>query len=101
MAITSSYSDASKELTISISGRFDFGEHKPFRDAYSDITGIVSSYKIDMAQTEYLDSSALGMLLMLREHAGGDAAKISLSGCRADVKQILEVSRFDSLFNIV
>lgn len=100
MAINASYSETNRELTISISGRFDFGEHKPFRDAYQNVSGDVSSYIIDMTQTEYLDSSALGMLLMLREHAGGDSATISLSGCRPDVKQILEVSRFDSLFNI-
>lgn len=101
MPVSAHYSQGTQELRIMVAGRFDFSEHKAFRDAYQNATSPVSSYVIDMSNTDYLDSSALGMLLMLREHAGGDASRITLEGCRPDVKQILEVSRFDSLFNIV
>jgi len=88
-------------VNITISGRFDFSVHKEFRDAYSgQSSGSNNEYVIDMSQTEYVDSSALGMLLLLREHAGSDQAKVSINGSNKDVKEILLVSNFDKLFTI-
>jgi anti-anti-sigma factor len=88
-------------VNISISGRFDFSCHKEFRDAYRNTpAGKDNEFVINMNGTEYVDSSALGMLLLLREHAGGDESNVSLKGCRSDVKDILVVSNFDKLFKI-
>ncbi|MFK5986648.1 MAG: STAS domain-containing protein [Pseudomonadota bacterium] len=96
MAISSSKNG--NVVTISISGRFDFSSHKEFREAYSTTDGAASEYVVDMSATEYIDSSALGMLLLLREHAGSEQAKISIRGTRTEVKDILIVSNFDKLF---
>ena len=88
-------------VDIVISGRFDFSVHKEFRDAYSNTpSGSATEFIIDMSQTEYVDSSALGMLLLLREHAGSDQANVSIKDCQNDVKDILLVSNFDKLFTI-
>ena len=100
MSITSTVSDDGKMVTIRISGRFDFSSHHDFRAAYSQVDPMKAGYIIDMKDTEYMDSAALGMLLVLRERAGNDAAKITLSGCRPDVQRILDISRFDQLFSI-
>ncbi len=53
-----------------------------------------------MSETTYLDSSALGMLLLLRDHAGGDDSAIEIVNCSADVKKILTISNFEQLFDI-
>ena len=53
-----------------------------------------------MKETTYLDSSALGMLLLLRDHAGGDQAEVEIVNCSPDVKKILTISNFDQLFKI-
>ena len=53
-----------------------------------------------MKETSYLDSSALGMLLLLRDHAGGDNAKIKIINCNSDVRKILSISNFEQLFTI-
>lgn len=88
-------------INIKISGRFDFSCHKEFRDAYRNTpTGDGNKFVIDMSDTEYVDSSALGMLLLLREHAGSEDGSVQLSGCRSDVKDILIISNFDKLFEI-
>ncbi len=97
MAISVNNSNGS--LTVSIDGRFDFSSHKEFRDAYRD-ADTSAKYVIDMSKTDYMDSSALGMLLLLREHAGGDKASISISGCSPDIKKILTISNFQKLFDI-
>ena len=100
MAITSQASDDGQELTILIQGRFDFGAHQEFRDAYERISTSPKRYVIDLKGATYLDSSALGMLLLLRDHAGGDHAQIRLLNCNGDVRKILAISNFEQLFQI-
>jgi len=87
------------DVTITITGRFDFNDHTAFRDAYRDAPGS-SKFVVDMSSTDYMDSSALGMLLLLREHAGGDKAKIAIGGCKPEIKKILTIANFQKLFEI-
>lgn len=88
------------KLTIKIDGRFDFSIHQEFRNSYENASDSIKEYDIDMRTTSYLDSSALGMLLLLRNYAGGDSSKISISNTSADVKKILTISNFEQLFTI-
>lgn len=100
MTITSLPSSDGQELTIVIAGRFDFGAHQEFRNAYERVSSTPKSYVVDLKDTTYLDSSALGMLLLLRDHAGGDGAQIRLLNCKPDVRKILAISNFEQLFQI-
>ncbi len=89
-----------QKLTIAIDGRFDFSAHKDFRESYEELEAKPLSYLIDMTDAQYIDSSALGMLLLLRDHAGGDSADVAIVNCNPDVKKILTISNFDQLFTI-
>jgi len=100
MAVTSVTSADGKSLTISIEGRFDFSAHQAFRGAYEKVSPIPAEIAVDMSGTTYLDSSALGMLLLLRDHSGGDSSNISLKGCNEDIRKILTISNFEQLFKI-
>mgnify|MGYP001770753456 FL=1 len=40
------------------------------------------------------------MLLLLRDYAGGDSARIVIKNCNNDVRRILSISNFEQLFNI-
>ncbi len=100
MAIWSSESSDGGELTIKIQGRFDFSAHQEFRDSYEKMKEDPQGYVVDMKETTYLDSSALGMLLLLRDHAGGDKSNIKIINCNPDVKKILTISNFEQLFSI-
>ena len=42
---------------------------------------------VDFSKTDYLDSSALGMLLLLREHAGGESSDITISNTSGTCKK--------------
>ena len=99
MPIHAALSDDGQQLTISVSGRFDFRAHQDFREAY-ERAGVLRRYVVDLRDTEYIDSSALGMLLLLRDHAGGDAADIRISHCSSDMRRVLSVSNFEQLFRI-
>ncbi|WP_397449077.1 STAS domain-containing protein [Pseudomonas sp. NA-150] len=100
MSVTSELSHDGQELTISIKGRFDFAAHQDFRSAYEGAAGTPQRFVVDLKGTSYLDSSALGMLLLLRDHAGGENAHIRLINCNSDVHTILTISNFSKLFQI-
>lgn len=100
MSITSSLAQNGKELVISVSGRFDFSSLQLFRNAYESSNGAPTSYTIDLKGSEYVDSSALGMLLALRDYAGGDEAKVKIINCSSDIKKIFVVTKLDELFKI-
>ena len=100
MPINTMCSNDGAELNICIDGRFDFSSHQEFRRAYEGVSGDPSKYVVDLRETTYLDSSALGMLLLLRDHAGGDEADIAIVNCNEDVKKILTISNFEQLFEI-
>ncbi len=85
-------------LTISVIGRFDYTCHKAFKEAF---TGAATCYDVDLSETLYLDSSALGMLLLLRDHAGGEKATVRLLSPNHTVLDVLNMANFGLLFNIV
>ena len=102
MPVTSEISNEGSTITIKVGGRFDFAVQNEFRDCYYNAkeTGKDTNFIIDMNNTSYMDSSALGMLLMMREYLGGNSAKISIINCSADIKNILTVANFQSLFTM-
>ncbi|ROR35154.1 STAS domain-containing protein [Inmirania thermothiophila] len=100
MPLTSSVSEDGKVVTIAVSGRFDFNLHREFREAYEQAPAEGVRYVVDLAGTEYIDSSALGMLLLLRERAGGDQADVEIRNCSPEIKRILTISNFHHLFKI-
>ncbi|MDK2779515.1 MAG: STAS domain-containing protein [Pseudomonadota bacterium] len=100
MTVQASLAGNGRELTIKVDGRFDFSAHQEFREAYENVPGEVKSFVVDLGGTSYLDSSALGMLLLLRDFAGGDGADVQIVNCNADVRKILTISNFEQLFTI-
>lgn len=94
------HSDNGETRIIAIEGRFDFSAHQAFRDAYEKDSGQVRRWVIDMTDATYLDSSALGMLLLLRDYAGGDRANIQIENSNPDVRRIFAISNFEQLFII-
>lgn len=100
MSITSETSDNGKTLTIKVQGRFDFSLLQAFKDAYENVESNPEKYIIDLKESDYLDSSALGMLLALKDHAGGDNANIRIINCNPDVRKILVITKLDELFQV-
>lgn len=102
MSLTASVSEDGTTITIQIKGRFDFDIHKEFRDAYEKLAAQTQHPKfvIDLMETEYMDSSALGMLLLLRDHAGSDKSKVMIINCDKVTKEVLDIANFDKLFTV-
>lgn len=91
----------SNKFAIALTGSFDFNSHRDIRKAGED--ALKSDHRIieiDLGNVEYLDSSALGMLLLLREKARAANKEVTLSSCQGFVLQVLNVVNFDKLFAI-
>ena len=85
-------------LTLQLGECFDFSIHRDFHDACLANEGSARSYVIDLGEVTSMDSSALGMLLLLREHAGADRAEIRIVNAGNDLRSTLRVAGFDKLF---
>ncbi len=101
MAISTNLDSASKTLTLKITGRFDFGVHQDFRRATDEAGADINSIIVDMSGVDYLDSSALGMLLVLRDKVGEKQSAVQIKGAKPEVKKILEIANFNKLFTLV
>lgn len=84
---------------IHIQGRFDFSVQAEFRKAYECVAPTMK-FIIDFRNADYIDSSALGMLLLARDYAGGDSSKMEIINCGTEIQNILEISNFQKLFKI-
>ena len=90
------------KLTLFISGRFDLHSHRDFRDAYEMVlkTEGIPEIILDMEGIDYMDSSALGMLLLLKEKAAARNMEVALANCSETVRKILGVANFNKLFKL-
>lgn len=88
-------------MSIKVSGRFDFGMHKEFRDASNRIDAGLKKIEVDLSSTSYMDSSALGMLLVLRDKVAGNKDVVVIKGASAEVRKILQIANFDKLFTLI
>jgi anti-anti-sigma factor len=88
---------------IRLRGRFDFNTHREFREALDVAVADASAKEVavDLGEVDYLDSSALGMLLMLRDKARLADKEVLLVNCKGAVKQVLDIANFGKLFSIV
>lgn len=100
MSVASQRSPDGHTVRIQVVGRFDFASHNDFRGAYRELPGPATSFVVDLSRTEYLDSSALGMLLLLRDHAGADHSHVVIEGTNPRVSSILRMAHFERLFEL-
>ena len=87
---------------IRLTGRFDFSGHREFTHCCQAAleAPTVRKIDVDMNAVEYLDSSALGMLLLLKEHADARELPVSLLNCGGTVREILDVANFNVMFSM-
>ncbi len=100
MSIGTNVSSDGKRLVIRLDEKFDFGKVQDFRMAYMDLPEDINHIEVDLSETEYMDSSALGMLLNMQKSLNDREFTYSITHCRPQVARILKISRFDKKFDI-
>ena len=87
--------------TIFVKGDFNFLLLNEFRNAYSSKeAGQARKHIVDLAKTDTIDSSALGMLLNMQRHLEKGDGEISLINPNEVVMKIFNITHFGKKFNI-
>ena len=85
-----------------LSGKFTFADNPVFAEVLDFISnGTHNSVTFDLSEIEFIDSAALGMLLIAREKVITKNGSASIKGANGYTKKILTVSKFNEMFNIV
>ncbi len=100
MTVSTNFSEENKQMIIMVEDRFDFSLHQQFRDSYSQCAGKNLNYILDLSRTKYMDSSALGMILLLKDFTEMHASKLVLRKPNETVNKILEIAQFHRLMSI-
>ena len=88
--------------TLKLSGSFIFQEHRNFTDSYKSLLEgtRINAIAVDLSEIDYLDSAALGMLLLLKETAESKKVVVTLLRPTGNVKKIIEIANFNKIFHI-
>lgn len=91
------------QIRLELAGRFTFDDHKVFKIEVTRAIGIPGTRRIvlDMTGLNYIDSSALGALLLMKEHAEAAGVTLSISHPNHSVLKILKVVNFDKVFDLM
>jgi anti-anti-sigma factor len=84
-------------VTVQILGRFDFRMIKEFHQL---LTHDPRQWVVDLTSVDYVDSSALGMLLLLRDRVHGEQQRVHLKGLRGQPRDVLLMAKFDRMFKL-
>lgn len=86
---------------LQLQSRVDWSAHHEFRDAIETaVDAAANDIKVDFGAVEYIDSTVLGLLLILRAEAQAGNKSVYLINCRDNVKAVLDIANFGKLFPI-
>ena len=92
-----------KTAVLQLEGAFVFGSHKALRAACRPILDNQKTefIQLELSRVEYLDSSALGMMLLMKDKALSAGKTIQIKGAQGIVLEVLEVAKFDRFFALL
>ncbi|MCQ2288637.1 MAG: STAS domain-containing protein [Muribaculaceae bacterium] len=88
------------EYVFTFAGRLDTSSAQNIAQQIQDIAPELKdkSIVIDLSQLEYISSSGIRLLLVIRK---ATKEKVALKGVHPEIMQILKVTKLDSMFNIL
>jgi anti-anti-sigma factor len=97
--ITTMHKD--KAFTIQVTGDFKFHLHKEMRAIREHVASQhFNTVVVDLTKSDYVDSSALGMLLLLKDSVSKFCNITIKLGNSQHVYETLKVANFDKIFTL-
>jgi len=92
----------SNVFTIYLSGNFSFEAHREFKTAYKNQldNSKIGNIVVNLSEVEYLDSSALGMLLVMRDYVQAANKTLTLSKPSPIALRTFDIASFNKIFTI-
>ncbi len=100
MPLTTRYIEGSKDATISVQGEFNFDLVMDLRDAYIEPDLKAYNITVDLTDCTYMDSAALGAMLIMKSHLGKPDGDIVIRVTDPYVLKVLEAAHFEIKFTI-
>ena len=88
---------------IKLPSRFDYSCHKSFSDSYGVLleSSAVKNLILDFSQVEYIDSSALGMMVLVQKKFQGKNRVVQIKGAKGATFEILRMANMQKLFEFI
>ena len=89
-------------INLKIFDRFDSSSFAEFKNICEQIFSnkSVKNISVDVSSLKYMDSSALGMLMILDEQAAQAKKRLTLTSVPGPVANVLKIANADKLFTI-
>ncbi|OAN43042.1 hypothetical protein A6A04_10130 [Paramagnetospirillum marisnigri] len=88
-------------LSVVLDGRMTHADYKGFREILARINqDKPARIRFDLARVSFVDSSALGMLLIVRDAASHDKREVILKGASGQVEALINVGKLHKYFTI-
>lgn len=89
-------------LQVSLAGKLTFSDNSTFQSVTElQENGKVKQIDLHLENLEYIDSSGIGMLLVLKEKCDAVGATMTLSSPRGQVAKILRIACIDRVIPIL
>lgn len=96
----------SQEMTaggavMALQGSFTFKDHHSFRALLDSLRGMSGrNHVLDLSGVDFLDSAALGMLLVADDETKSRGCSLTLRKPSTQIARLLELASMDTLFKI-
>lgn len=89
------------DYLLALTGTFTFSDNATFRHIAAMLDDSrAETVTLDMGGLQFIDSAALGMLLLLHDEARKKGFHVVLRNAGGQIKKMLQLSNFDEIFTI-
>lgn len=89
------------ETSVRMEGQFTFSDTQKFKNILDLVTqDKVKSLALNLAGITFIDSSSMGMLLLLRDECQSRNIPLNIRSPQGQVEKIFRISKFYDLFSI-
>ena len=82
-----------RKVTLKLEGKFTYTQRKPFQEMLKAVSvDGIEHIVIDLSQVAFLDSAALGLLMISHRQVQGEKRTLSLAYPQPTVRQIIELA---------
>ncbi|HWV15821.1 MAG TPA: STAS domain-containing protein [Cellvibrio sp.] len=89
--------------TLTLPDRFDYSYHRQFSDAYVSLleNAEIAHVVLDFSLVKYLDSSSLGMMVLMQKEMKAKNKKVQIKGARGTTEEILKMANMNKIFEFI
>lgn len=92
-----------KGKSLALPTRFDYSFHKEFNEHCTQLIADDSASEIilDFGLVEYIDSSALGMLVIMQKKASTAGKKLKIKRARGTAEEVLKMANIQKIIEFI